>query len=214
MATMSRRSSAAIALFRPSRMGLLAPALVGVAGVALLASACGGAPSPAVAQLATTTTSSTPSSTNSSKKGNPTKYASCMRKHGVPQFPDPDSQGRIRISGGQRNGHTFGIDPNSAAFKKAQQSCQSLQPSGGRLSPQQQQAEQQAELKFSACMRSHGVPKFPDPTFTPGGGSKLTIGKSDGIDPNSPQFQAAQKACQKLAPGGPLSGGPGTGKAP
>lgn len=54
-------------------------------------------------------------------------------------------------------------------------------------------------LRFANCMRSHGVPNFPDPGQ--GGGIKLT--PSSGIDPRSPAFQAAQRACKAYAPGGP-----------
>jgi hypothetical protein len=49
-------------------------------------------------------------------------------------------------------------------------------------------------------MRSHGLPTFPDPKELPGG-IGLQLGGA-GIDHNSPQFQAAQKACQSLMPGG------------
>ena len=62
-------------------------------------------------------------------------------------------------------------------------------------------------ISFSACMRSHGVPNFPDPT-TSGGGSSISIKSGSGINPASPSFQAAQTACGKLVPGG----GPGSGK--
>jgi len=51
-------------------------------------------------------------------------------------------------------------------------------------------------LKYSQCMRSHGVVNFPDPTS--GGGINLSSGS--GIDPNSPQFQAARKACRQYFP--------------
>jgi hypothetical protein len=56
-------------------------------------------------------------------------------------------------------------------------------------------------------MRSHGVPNFPDPN-TSGGGVHISIKSSSGINPASPSFQAAQKACAKLLP----AGGPGSGK--
>lgn len=56
-------------------------------------------------------------------------------------------------------------------------------------------------LAYSRCMRSHGVLNFPDPS-TQGG---FSIGSESGIDPSSPQFQAAQKACQSLMK--PLGGG-------
>jgi hypothetical protein len=51
-------------------------------------------------------------------------------------------------------------------------------------------------------MRSHGVPNFPDPQFSGGG---VRIGGT-GLDPNSPQFTAAQKACQSKLPGKPGGG--------
>lgn len=66
----------------------------------------------------------------------------------------------------------------------------------------------QQALAFSACMRSHGVPKFPDPQQN-GNGISLRIGKGTGIDPGSPTFQNAQKACQSLMPGGGIKGGTG-----
>jgi hypothetical protein len=50
-------------------------------------------------------------------------------------------------------------------------------------------------------MRTHGVPNFPDPS--PGGGIQLNAGS--GVNPASPAFQAAQKACGSKLPGG----GPG-----
>jgi hypothetical protein len=53
--------------------------------------------------------------------------------------------------------------------------------------------------KFSQCMRSHGVPDFPDPSA--GGGIHL----SPGTNALSPAFKAAQVSCHKLLPGG----GPG-----
>jgi hypothetical protein len=62
-----------------------------------------------------------------------------------------------------------------------------------------QSARQNAFLAFSECMRSHGVPTFPDPG--PGGGIQL----SSGMNPFSPAFKAARAVCQKLLPGG----GPG-----
>ena len=56
-------------------------------------------------------------------------------------------------------------------------------------------------LQFSECMRSHGVPNFPDPTS--GGGIQISSGS--GVDPASPQFRTAQKACQKSFPGPHMS---------
>jgi hypothetical protein len=55
---------------------------------------------------------------------------------------------------------------------------------------------QAALLKFSRCMRAHGVPNFPDATN--GGGLSLV---GTGVNRNSPAFQSASKACQSLMPG-------------
>jgi hypothetical protein len=55
----------------------------------------------------------------------------------------------------------------------------------------------QSELKVSECMRSHGVPSFPDPSA--GGGFNLN---RSGISPMSPTFGSAQQRCFKLLPGG------------
>jgi len=58
-------------------------------------------------------------------------------------------------------------------------------------------------LKFVKCMRSHGVPNLPDPSS--GGGIQIP----QGVSPQSPAFQSAQKACGSLIPG-PTGGGPGS----
>jgi hypothetical protein len=118
-----------------------------------------------------------------------TKFAACMRSHGEPNFPDPNGQGVMTF------GANDGIDPGSPKFHSAQEACQKLLPKHAPPSAAQAAKMQAQALKFSACMRAHGVPKFPDPTFS-GGGVSLRIDRKSGLDPNSPQFQAAQKACQ------------------
>jgi hypothetical protein len=49
-------------------------------------------------------------------------------------------------------------------------------------------------------MRTHGVPSFPDPSSS----GELAITPNSGVNPFSPAFEAAQKACG----GGPDNGGP------
>lgn len=53
-----------------------------------------------------------------------------------------------------------------------------------------------AGLELARCMRSHRVPSFPDPP--PGGG--INISSASGINPQSPAFQAAMRACGRLMP--------------
>jgi hypothetical protein len=63
-------------------------------------------------------------------------------------------------------------------------------PKGG--SSRQDKAFEGA-LKFSKCMRDHGV-DFPDPQRVGSGGIKIT-GRN--INPNDPKTKSAQTACQK-----------------
>ncbi len=60
-------------------------------------------------------------------------------------------------------------------------------------------------VQFADCMRTHGVPNFPDPSA---GGGVVQIGPGSGINAQSPAFVAAQKACNGVLPGG----GPGAAK--
>ncbi len=60
-------------------------------------------------------------------------------------------------------------------------------------------------LAFARCMREQGI-DFPDPEFPEEGGARVRIGPGTGIDPSSPKFQRAQKACAKELKGGPFGG--------
>ena len=117
------------------------------------------------------------------------KYTACMRSHGVPNFPDPNAQGEITIT------VSPALNPSSPLFQHAEGDCQHLSPARKGLSPAKQQQVKARMLAFAACMRFHGVPHYPDPTFGSGGMVGQKLGRSDG-DPNSPLFRAAQKACQ------------------
>jgi hypothetical protein len=57
-------------------------------------------------------------------------------------------------------------------------------------------------VEYAQCMRENGVPDFPDPK-----NGQLTLRAGNGIDPDSPEFQAAREACQSKAPQGGLGGG-------
>ena len=127
---------------------------------------------------------------------NALKFAACMRTNGVPNFPDPNGQGAIQF------GSSDGINPNSPQFEAAMKKCQKYMGAGKPPSPAKQAQAQAQALKFSACMRSHGVPSFPDPDLSGGGvGFHIHAGPGSGLDPRSPIFQAAQKACGSDLPG-------------
>jgi hypothetical protein len=51
-------------------------------------------------------------------------------------------------------------------------------------------------LRFARCMRQTGEPNFPDPSSN----GTFSGNSSEGLDPSSPQFQAAQTKCAKYAP--------------
>ena len=155
----------------------------------------------AAASTATSPSASGPASSSSAPKGAAglLAYSQCMRSHGVPDFPDPVGNS-LRIQGSPGSD----LDFNSPHMVAAQKACKSLQPAGKADGPASAATRDQA-LKYSQCMRSHGVPTFPDPIFGDDGGVQIKI---TDIDPKSPQFVAATKACQSLQPGG---GGPDAG---
>ena len=81
--------------------------------------------------------------------------------------------------------------------------CGSSAPSASSSGNQSAQAHSiQPAINFTACMRSHRVPDFPDPTSDPHAW-KQALNPST---PHSPAFASAVEACQHFLP---RSGGPG-----
>jgi hypothetical protein len=66
-------------------------------------------------------------------------------------------------------------------------------------------AKQYAQaVKFTHCMRAHGIADFPDPSS--GGGIQISGGGPNGdLNPSNATFVAAQNACQKYSPVQPPS---------
>jgi hypothetical protein len=58
-------------------------------------------------------------------------------------------------------------------------------------------------LAFSRCMRSHGVPNFPDPHVS--GNSIQILGGGPGIDQQSPASSSARQSCEHLLASGVAS---------
>jgi hypothetical protein len=178
--------------------------LLAIGAIAALAAACGTGPgAPNVASVGSTTTTTGALGTASSNATAGLQqdyqaqlaYAECMRAHGEPSFPDP-----VLTSHSVSFGAGSNIDQHSQQFVSASTTCKRLVPDGGPPSAAQIQAAVARMLKNAECMRAHGVTTFPDPTVN---GHNIGISLK-GLDPNSPQFQAAQNACEKLAPiGGP-----------
>jgi hypothetical protein len=92
-----------------------------------------------------------------------------------------------------------GADPGSARFAAATQACHHLLPQGIPASGTGQHREFLQGVKAAQCMRSHGYPAWPDPSDQNGSNAQAI---PTGIDMNSPQYQAAAKACGVSLPSG------------
>ena len=151
-------------------------------GVGVLATGCGG--------------SSDPGTTGSgSAVSSGVAYTNCMRTHGVPDFPDPT------VSPGGGVGFQVNLNQNGPAYQAAAQACQSLKP-GGNQAPQVSSKKLAAEVRWAQCIRTHGVPTFPDPN------AQGALDSGD-FDPTSSAFQSASQACQSLQPAGAMTAVPG-----
>jgi hypothetical protein len=130
--------------------------LVALALIAMLAliSGCG---SSAPAETGTSSGGGANNTAASAQKG--VKFADCMRRNGVSQFPDPGASGKLTIDA-IANGSS--LNPNTPAFKQALSACKDLEPAGFTGSKRSSQ-QQQAGLKFAQCIRQNGVTDFPDP---------------------------------------------------
>lgn len=114
-----------------------------------------------------------------------------MRSSGVPRYPDPDGSGQLVTESLAQLG------VGSSRFESAQSACRHLLPNGGH-GPTAAQVQQvkALSLRFSQCVRAHGVPGFPDPDST----GRIPDPATVGIDQGSPKFEAANQACGKYRP--------------
>jgi hypothetical protein len=114
------------------------------------------------------------------------KYAQCIRKNGVPDFPDPDPNGEF--SG-------VGHDQDDPALRAAQEKCRDLAPGGEHENFGDPAFVEQAR-QFAECVRDNGVPDFPDPDAD---GRFRGVGHEQ---QDNPKFQAARETCREKLPGG------------
>jgi hypothetical protein len=184
----------------PCPRPLILPSVVAVA--AIFVAGCGGGASPGVANLGSSTSSS--SSSSSSSGGPPTqaqrqqqqrdatRFAQCMRSHGMPNFPDPTTAP-----------HAFksAFNPQSPVFQSAYTACGHLLPGSSppNQNPARSQAQINALLAFARCLRSHGFQSFPDPSSS----GELTheMLANAGIDLHGPGVVQAADACTSVTHG-------------
>jgi hypothetical protein len=165
-----------------------ATAVVISLGASVVIAACGGS-SPAGSAAAASTTNTG------------LKFASCVRAHGVPDYPDPRA-GKITVD-------THTLSESTQIVNTALSKCQKQAPgldvnSLPRLSAAQMATVRAGSLALAKCMRARGLVDFPDPIVAVGpGGHGIEIGFSrrdlqkDHSVFTSPAYNADNAACGK-----------------
>jgi hypothetical protein len=173
---------------RPVRWTAALPALL---ALAVLAAGCGGSKAPDAAG-------------GSSALAKFEAYTTCMRSHGIRDFPDPTSSPGGGVSFQINGGPGSDLDHNNPRFIAADKACRGLLPGAGQAPAPLSSQRIAAEVRWARCMRSHGLPRFPDPN-SQGAFDSSKFGE------NSPAFQTASKACKSEQPTGPTAVVPGRG---
>jgi hypothetical protein len=183
--------------------GRTAAVVFAAAVLSLLAAACGAGGS-------STGSGDSPNAGGSATAASLVRYSACMRSRGVPNYSDPDSSGQLP----KPDAHHLGV--SSAQLQETQQACQHLLPNTGRaintgsisdcmMADDCPQALVQhllnEERSFAGCMRSDGVPNWPDPTIDSQGRPVFAISISkDGFNPYSRPIWAKGNHCSHLMP--------------
>jgi hypothetical protein len=186
----------------PRRHGL--PVAVAVLALSLAACSGGGSGGPGVARIGSSggSASSSPS-VGGSSAASVVAYSACMRHHGVPNYPDPGSDGQVPKGDAQ----DFGV--SASQLQAALRACQDLYPASslaqcqgtGVCSPAARQALLSRMRDFATCMRSHGISNWPDPTVDSQGRPGFR-GPGADIPPGSRTDHAANNQCHQLLPPG------------
>jgi len=119
------------------------------------------------------------------------QLAHCIRSHGMPGFPDPVID---PLTGAPDFPQDSPDIPSSI-----QQACHSI---ANRLPPDAQQSQpptatsMQALLRFARCMRSHGIPNWPDPNAL----GEFPVNRQITIQYKS--HLSVMNACIRYVPGG------------
>lgn len=169
----------------------IAAAIIGAAGLALPLAASGSSPSSTVAGSS--------SIERSSANSQLLAFSRCMRSKGVPNFPDPQpGASNAKFPSAQQLG------VSSSQYQAAVKDCQHLLPAGtgDQFPPAEVQLLLIGMLKFSQCMRQHGVSSWPDPILDAEGRPVFDLGRA-GIsrsEARSPRLTAKATECEHLLP--------------
>lgn len=173
---------------------MIAPRAAAVLGTAaaLLAAAC--------SDSASSTDSSSAGRSMASAQQSVLAFSQCMRSHDVPNFPDPVHE----VDLPKVSPEILGV--SSSQFNAAEGACQHLLPTGeisgnsrgisasvercivgGICSTAVTHWLQDKELKYAECMRSHGLPSWPDPTTDALGRLSFAVPVAWAAHPPQPQ---------------------------
>ncbi len=117
-----------------------------------------------------------------------------MRSHGIPNWPDPTGGGAFDKSKLRQLGLSV-----SRVRALEEGPCNHLLNGGASQTYTITPADRADYLKAAACMRSHGFPDFPDPTFQ---NNNVQTDIPSSINQDSSQFKSAAATCTKLIPAG------------
>ena len=117
-------------------------AIIAAATLALLAAACGSGDSPSPAG-----SGGSPAAGGSAGSPSAVAYSACMRSHGVPTYPDPNSSGQLPKTDAQ----LLGV--STSQYQAAQHACQHLLPTGGSIQQQEAHACRTATARRPWCSR-------------------------------------------------------------
>ena len=107
------------------------------------------------------------------------------------EFPDPDATGRVVFPPA--------LNQQSPAFRSAEAGCAKGQSAPGSSSAEIPQSQKLELVAAARCMRKHGVPNYPDPTFRDGI-VELGGGPAASINRDSPAFRDAARICRLPVP--------------
>ena len=170
---------------RPKVTATLAAIAVAV-GLAAVTAGCGGSSGTGVASVGANSPS-TSTTSKASQQQDLLAFSKCMRSHGAGGFPDPQRN----PDGSYSYGSLSEVRKLVRGSKQAFQACEPDLQAAGILAPQNIAKFRAEMLVFAQCMRSNGLPSFPDPTANGRFGGQLK-----NFDRNSGAFQNAMKVCR------------------
>ncbi|HLH85168.1 MAG TPA: hypothetical protein VKV38_18100 [Trebonia sp.] len=179
--------------------GAAAPLAAVAALLAMALAGCGGGGSPATAAGAPAATAAGAGGGAGAGRGSSAQaqrilddYGQCVRTHGFPDFPDPriDANGELVLGAAQ--------DQVKQAATQTEHACgnilRQLPPRAGQQSGPLTPAQLAQARLFSACMRQHGLPGWPDPR--PDGTFPLSTTPYAHMGKTGPVFAGIQ-ACRR-----------------